>query len=125
PADALDAARLRARMTEENDRWLEKVRPTDAKGLEEYRKTVGTALRVMATDRLPAAEEVEQTVVGDRTETVDGVRLSRAFLGRKGGGERVPVIALSGKEFDGTVVVWVHPEGKASLFRDGKLVPEA
>jgi hypothetical protein len=30
-----------------------------------------------------------------------------------------------GKEFDGTVVIWVHPAGKASLFRDGKLVPAA
>ena len=26
---------------------------------------------------------------------------------------------------DGTVVVWIHPRGKASLLRDGKLVPEA
>jgi hypothetical protein len=111
-------------MTEENDKWLEKLRPTDAKSLDEYRKVVGVALRVMANDRLPAAEEIEETPVG-KAERFDGVRLWRAFWGRKGSGERVPVINLFPYDFDGTVIVWVHPEGKASLFRDGKLTPEA
>jgi hypothetical protein len=49
----------------------------------------------------------------------------RYLIGRKGAGEQVPAIGLKGKEFDGTVVEWVHPEGKASLFHDGKLVPAA
>ena len=33
-------------------------------------------------------------------------------------------MGLCGPEFDGTVVVWVHPAGKASLFdQGGKLTP--
>jgi hypothetical protein len=28
-------------------------------------------------------------------------------------------------EFDGTVVVWIHPRGKASLFQDGQLIATA
>src|SRR5262249_37987015 len=94
------------------------------KGAEEYRRVVGTALRVMARDKLPAPSDVEVKEVGDKTER-DGLVWRRYLIGRKGAGEQVPAIGLMGKEFDGTVVVWVHPEGKASLFRDGKLVPAA
>jgi hypothetical protein len=32
---------------------------------------------------------------------------------------------VHGPEYDGTTVVWVHPAGKASLLKDGKLVPAA
>src|SRR5262249_32304620 len=32
---------------------------------------------------------------------------------------------IMAKDFDGTVVVWIHPEGKSSLWKDGKLTPAA
>src|SRR5262249_26874684 len=37
----------------------------------------------------------------------------------------VPVLSLVPKVCNGTVVVWIHPQGRASLFNDGKLVPAA
>src|SRR6185437_11037080 len=49
----------------------------------------------------------------------------RFFLTRKGHNERVPALGLLPADFNGTVVVWIHPQGKASLFQDGKLVPAA
>lgn len=85
---------------------------------------MGTALRVMVGGGLPATEEVEAKEVGEIVEKGE-LAWRRFFLGRKGAGEAVPAIGLKGKEFDGTVVVWIHPQGKASLFKDGQLVSAA
>jgi hypothetical protein len=46
-------------------------------------------------------------------------------LSRKGAGERVKILLLHGKEFDGRGVVWVHPDGLASVWQRGKLAPAA
>jgi dienelactone hydrolase len=124
PKDAVDAARLRQYMTEISDQQIAKLLPNDPKGLAEYRRVVGTALRVMAQDELPRAEDVKAKEVGDKVER-DGLTWRRYLISRKGAGEQVPAVGLRGKEFDGTVVVWVHPEGKASLFKDGRLAPAA
>jgi dienelactone hydrolase len=124
PKDTADATRLRQYMTEASDKQIEALRPIDADSLKEFRRVFGTALRVMIHDELPKPEDVEVKEVGDKVER--GELLWRRYLiGRKGAGEQIPAIGLKGKEFDGTVVVWVHPEGKASLFKDGKLVPAA
>ncbi|HZT81468.1 MAG TPA: alpha/beta hydrolase family protein [Gemmataceae bacterium] len=124
PKDAVGAERLRQYLTEASNRQMAALRPKDAKGLEEYRRVVGTALRVMAHDRLPRPADVEAKEVGERTER-DGLVWRRYLIGRKGAGEQIPAFGVMGKEFNGEVVVWVHPEGKGSLFRDGKLVPAA
>jgi hypothetical protein len=94
------------------------------KGLEEYRRVIGTALRVMVHDDLPRPEEVEAKEVGDRQEH-DGVISRRYLLSRKGQGEQVPAVGMCRHDFNGTVVVWVDPAGKSSLYKDGKLVPAA
>src|SRR5262249_10701241 len=103
---------------------IEALLPKDAKGFDEFRRVFGTALHVMINDELPKSADVEETEVGDK-EARDGLEWRRYLLGRKGSGEKVPAFGIKGKEFDGTVVVWVHPEGKASLFKDGKLVAAA
>src|SRR5690348_18101353 len=78
----------------------------------------------MIHDELPKTDEVEAKEVGDKEEH-DGVTFRRYLLGRKGQHEQVPAIAVHGPNFNGTVVVWVHPEGKSSLWHEGKLVPAA
>jgi hypothetical protein len=124
PKDETNAAGVRRYLGETSDKQIEALRPTDAKSLEEYRRVMGTALRVMVGDTLPASEEVEVTEVGDKGEK-NGLTWRRYLIGRKGQGEQVPAFGVKGKEFDGTVVVWVHPKGKASLFEDGKLAAAA
>ncbi len=124
PKDALNAERLRQYMSEESDKQIAALRPTDAKSLEEYRKVMGTALRVMVNDKLPKPEEVEFKQTG-KDEERDGYRLTRYVMGRKGTGEAVPAIGVVAKDFNGTSVIWVHPDGKQSLWKDGKLVPAA
>lgn len=124
PADEKDAAGVRRVMSETAARQRAALRPKDEASLAEYRRVVGTALRVMAGDEWPAGGDVEikpigQVKAGDMT-------VRRAFLGRKGQGEQVPAVGITGKGFDGrTFVVWIHPEGKASLWQGGELHPAA
>jgi dienelactone hydrolase len=124
PKDAVDAARLRQFMSEASDKQIEALRPKDAKGLEEYRRVIGTALRVTVHDELPRPDDVEAKEIGDRREE-DGVISRRYLLSRKGQGEQVPAVGMCRANFNGTVVVWVDPAGKSSLYKDGKLVPAA
>ncbi len=124
PKDAVNAERLRQYMTEESDKQIAALLPTDAKSLEEYRKVMGTALRVMVNDKFPSETDVVKKKRGEVT-SIDDVRCEQYFIGRKGHNEDIPIIAIGGKEFDGTTVVWVHPAGKDSLWKDGKLIPAA
>jgi hypothetical protein len=124
PTDSAGSERLRQYLTETSDKQIEALQPKDSAGLAEYRRVFGTALRVMMHDRLPSASEVEEVRMGEM-EKQDGFSSRRFFLTRKGQDERVPAIGLLPPDFDGTVVVWIHPRGKASLFQDGKLVSAA
>jgi len=124
PADTVDAARLRQYMTEQSDKQIEALVPKDETGLAEYRRIFGAALRAMIHDEYPVADQVEEIRQGEM-EKHDGYSSRRFFLTRKGQNERIPALGLLPPEFDGTVVVWIHPRGKASLFQDGQLVPAA
>jgi dienelactone hydrolase len=123
PSDSWRAVRLRQVMTEASDKQIAALLPKDEKGLAEYRRVIGTALRVMIGDALPTASEIEETRAGD-LEQADGYLWRRLFLGRKGAGEQVPAVGILPENFDGTVVVWVHPGGTASLF-DGRQLTSA
>jgi len=124
PQDAVGADKLRKYMAEKSDAQIDGLLPKDADSLREYRRVIGTALRVMAHDELPGPKDVEKAIAVPAEER-EGVRWSKGSLSRKGQKEQVPIVIVEGQQFDGTVVVWVHPKGKASLLRDGKLVPEA
>jgi hypothetical protein len=124
PMDAAPVERLRQLMAEASDKQIEAHKPKDAAGLADYRRVIGTALRVMFNDRLPSKGEIEFKYVGEKGET-DGLHYRKFLIGRKGQGEQIPTLGIRGSKFDGTVIVWVHPEGKDSLMRDGKLVPAA
>jgi hypothetical protein len=78
----------------------------------------------MIGDRLPPTTDVDARSVA-KAELEGGVRVEKLLLGRKNSGEQIPTIVLRGAKTDGTVVVWIHPEGKSSLFRSGKLIVDA
>ncbi len=122
PKEELDAAKLREAMTAASDAQMAKLTPTDAKSLAEYRRVLGTALRVMIHDELPAEIAVRK---GPLESKIDGVMMHRAVLGRKDEEDAVPTAGVYGPKADGSLLVWVHPQGKASLFENGKLVPTA
>jgi hypothetical protein len=101
------------------------LRPKDEASLKEFHRVIGTALRVMIHDTLPDVSEVVIQRLSNSVLEKDGLRWNRFLLGRKGQHERIPTVMLQGNEFDGTVVVWIHPSGKSSLIQDGMLVPAA
>ena len=86
---------------------------------------IGTALRVMIHDELPKPEDC-----GGRRKSATRQSTATWCGGATCSAARAPASrsrrsAVQGKDFDGTVVVWIHPDGKSSLFKDGKLVPAA
>jgi dienelactone hydrolase len=124
PADAADPERLRQYLTAANDRQMAALLPKDAEGLEKFRNVIGTALRVMVHDRLPRQEPVDVEELGTATVQPQA-QVQKLLLSPKGSGERVPAVLVSPAKSGGTVVVWVHPEGKGSLLQGGALAPAA
>jgi dienelactone hydrolase len=122
PRDAVDVHGLRRYLAQQSEKQLQALLPKDAKSLGEFRRVLGTALRVMVNDTLPEADAVEVTGAGKRVAPREGAKQDYLLtLSRKGQEEQVDVVVLAGAETDGTVVVWVHPNGIASLEQDGKL----
>jgi len=125
PKDEVAAEGVKKYLTEQARSSLQALEPKTAKQLASLRHVVGGALQVMVHDTLPPADAVEVKEVGDREE-FDGYVARKFLIGRKGHNEQVPAYGIGrGPEFNGTVVIWVHPAGKASLFADGKLTPTA
>jgi dienelactone hydrolase len=113
PADASNSAQLRQRITEISDRQLDDLWKSNA---EEYRQVVATALRVMVDDQLPSTSEVIFTPVASDHALVDGSKLQLGTLSRTSARECVPTVRLVPPKWNGTVIVWADPAGKATLF---------
>jgi hypothetical protein len=124
PADETDAKGVRKYLTEVAENQIVTPREDDKQGWASMRYILSTALRVMVHDTLPAASEVEDRHVPP-SEEKDGILTRKMMLSRKGQKEAVNAVGICTRKFDGTVVVWVHPDGIASLWQDGKLVPAA
>ena len=120
PVDTLGATELRKKMTSASDSQLAAL----AKDRAAYDKMMEVALRVMVHDRLPDPKDV---FVGDSrgARPLDAdITIEKGTIRRKNGGSAVPFVALVPRDWTGTVLIWVHPDGKASLFDDGgKLQP--
>jgi hypothetical protein len=71
----------------------------------------------MVTDDVPAPGKV----VVSRSNgpmTGQGRTTQAGALSRRDAGEAVPFLALVPERWQGSVVVWVHPTGKASMFTE-------
>ena len=119
PKDATDAVGLRKYMTKASDKQLAVLRPKDTESLKEFRHVVGTGLEVMIHDRVPIANEL----VGQKD--IGGVLMLKLVMIRPKTHEQIPIIHLRPEGWDETIMIWIHPEGKQSLFEKGKLVPAA
>jgi hypothetical protein len=124
PGDGTDAAALRRYLSAASDKQIAALIPKDAAGLKEFQRVIGTALHVMIADKLPDPGETEDQLMAT-TEERDGLSWRKLLLTRKDTGEQIPALGVKGPDFDGTVVIWVHPAGKSSLVQEGKLVPAA
>jgi dienelactone hydrolase len=125
PKDELDAKQLREKMTEAAEKQMKALEPKDAKSLAQFRHVIGPALRVMIGEELPKPGTLEVRMGPKEVKLPDGVTMHLAALGRKGEGDMVPFAGVYKGKSDAGVVIWVHPEGKASLFERGQLNPAA
>lgn len=124
PKDATGVEGLRRHLTQEADRQLLALVPKDAASLAEFRRVLGTGLRVMVGDTLPPAGEVKVVLDGNRGDG-NGFFTYKSWITRQDQGEAVPVMTLRPKDSSGRVVIWVHPDGWSSLWQNDKLVPAA
>jgi dienelactone hydrolase len=121
PKDELDVKRLREVLTKTSDAQMAQLLPTDADRLAEFRRVVGTALRVMVHSELPETVAFRS---GPLASKVDGHGLHRAVLGRVNEKDAVPCAGVMGPNNPGgRIVVWLHPKGKASLVTNGTISP--
>ena len=112
PADTADAQTLRRYMTQSSDRQLHALFKSDPDG---YRRTLGTALRVVTGDELPSPGDVTVSRLSGPMQR-DDIVVETGALGRRDAGEAVPFVSIKPHPWNGSVVLWVHPDGKASLF---------
>lgn len=124
PKDAADAERLKLVLMDMSDRQIQPLLRPESFDLKKLTDVVRPALQVMLHDGPVIPDAVQAEDVG-LSEMLNGLRIRKLLLGRKGQKEQVPTLFIRGAEFDGTVVVWVHPTGKTSLFENGSLTPTA
>jgi dienelactone hydrolase len=121
PADATGPEGVRKWFGEQSEKQMAALFPKDAAALGEFKKVVGVALREMV-GRFPTKEQV--TAYGQPKESKFGdYTVHRAIFGHKDEGDRIPSIGLVPKDYAGTIVIWAHPQGKASLFENGQVAP--
>lgn len=120
PADALVAAQLRPRMTEESQLWYADLVERGAKDPAVYREVVGPAAEVLLGG--PAARvEVQSVIAEDAQQVPTGKErrctVTRGYCRRSGTSESIPWIRLdpAGKTA-AEVTVWIDGRGKQVLF---------
>ncbi len=113
PAD-LQVAKLRDAMAADADKQLDALPPA------EFRKVVGTALRVLVHDQLPPPEPGLVSVNGfESKKGPNDVSIHTAILGR-GEGQAIKTVGLVPPGFEQRVVIWADPRGTAALYeKDG------
>lgn len=127
PADAVDAEGLRRYLTEQSDRQLQALLPRDAGGLKKFRDVLGPALRSLIVDELPAqGPKIDLPLKGEQAAK-GGAKVITGAISRHDQGERIPITIVSKApdQWQGQLVVWIHPDGAASLWDGDKLVPAA
>jgi dienelactone hydrolase len=124
PKDASSAQALRQTLTALAEEHRQKTKPSDRASFEAFRKEIGTALRVMVHDSLPPPSDIEAET-SEKPTTDNGVAWKPAILKRRGSNERIPITLIEKPGSNGTVYVWIHPDGKRSVRTDGELTPFA
>jgi len=101
-------------ITEDSERQMASLVPSDAVSLARYQQTVGGAVDVMVGRGLPPQSSL--TVLWPRVRDLGAMRLRTFLLAHPQAGEMLPVISLEPKTPPQRVVVWIAREGKQALF---------
>lgn len=115
PSDELGAAELRKRMTAASDAQMAALRSNP----DEYRKVVGTALRVMIGNNPPSAgdvslEKASQSVIAD------GATLETGLLVRHSTGVSLPFFLLTPANANGQITIVAGDQGRSAVMENQK-----
>ena len=93
--------------------------PADRASLDRYREVVGGALSVTIGRELPDPATLRFRAVSNKQ--LDKVSKTTGLLSSTAAGSRLPFTLLEPVKTNNQTALWVHPEGKASLFKDGQV----
>ncbi|HEY2882396.1 MAG TPA: acetylxylan esterase [Pirellulales bacterium] len=102
-------------MTEDADRQLAKLTPTDKKSLSAFRHSVGDAWDVLIGRSLPKATDTELQAVGE-TAKHEKYLEKRGLLRYKPEHEELPVVILQPRGETLRTAIWLDTAGKAGLY---------
>jgi hypothetical protein len=114
PGDALPAAALRPRLTDESQLWYADLVERGAKDREAYRSLIEPVADVLFGGPAPDADEITSETL-DAVET-DWGTVTRGWCGRRSSTEHLPWLLLTPKKLNGEVTVWIDGRGKHALF---------
>jgi hypothetical protein len=118
-----DAAQWRAEKQLQDFTDLNHLLPVLDTPREPFVATYRAAVRAMVADDVPGKVAIRK---GPLASTVDGCSVHRAWLGRETETDALPSAGLFSKAFTGEkVLLWFHPDGKETLFEDGKIAAAA
>ena len=113
PGDALPAAALRERLTDESRAWFSDLLERSSSDPAEYQRIVGAAADFLLGS-LPAADGIQCEETGT-TEIEDG-KLTRGWCTRASDGARIPWVRIDPREPQGQLTLWIDGRGKQGLF---------
>jgi len=106
-------------MTEESDRQIAALTPSDSTTLAKFREVVGGGVDVVIGRGLTPHDQLEFAPV--REAPGEGYTQREGLLRNKPQGEELPVVLLEPANWNKRIVVWPHESGKAGLYgADGK-----
>jgi len=106
-------------ITEDSEKQMAALVPSDAESLARYREVVGGAVDVMIGRGLPQVGAID--VEHDPKEERGDYAMVRGLVRYPAKGEEVPVVVLGPAQepWNKQVVIWLDPAGKAALFDEG------
>jgi len=114
PAGGADYERSLVRwMTEDSQKQMAALAPTDAASLARYREIVGGAVDVMIGRGLPEPGKVQAQRLSLRA--ADGLTVSRLLVKNPGDGECVDAVEFLPRAWNRQTVIWIDVAGRQSL----------
>lgn len=101
-------------ITEDSERQMAALVPSDAASLAKYRQIVGGAVDVMIGRGLPQPGAIK--LAHEPKEEKDGYAMVRGLVRYAEKGEELPIIFLGPNEWNHQLVIWIDPSGKQALF---------
>ena len=126
PKDAANAERLKKTLTAAQEKQLQSLLPKDKAGPGEVPEDRARGIAGDDGGSSCRRQRSERRKVEGRSPKKTDTATIGYVLSRKGQGEQVKAMRLFGTKANGRdEVVWVHPDGIASLGGNGKLDPAA